>query len=54
MPFAIGGGIKDIETIKKLLNAGAEKVISNTAAVNNPEFVKNAVLEFGALLLWFQ
>jgi len=48
MPFAIGGGIKDIETIKKLLNAGAEKVIINTAAVNNPKFVKRAVLEFGS------
>ncbi len=48
MPFAIGGGINSLEMIRNLLNAGAEKVIINTAAFKDPDFVKSAVLEFGS------
>lgn len=48
MPFSVGGGIKDIEDIRKIINAGAEKVIINTAAVLNPNFIKNASDYFGS------
>ena len=42
MPLTVGGGIRTLENIRKLLKAGADKVSINTAAVQNPEFVLNA------------
>lgn len=48
MPFSIGGGITKIEQIKKLLSIGAEKVSINTAAVENPSFIKDASTIFGS------
>jgi cyclase len=48
MPFAVGGGIRSINEIKKIINAGAEKVIINTHAVENPSFIKQASEEFGS------
>ncbi len=48
VPFIIGGGIRTIEEIRKLLEAGADKVSINTAAVANPEFIKEASRNFGA------
>jgi cyclase len=48
MPFAVGGGIKDLETIRNLLKAGAEKVIINSAATQDLEFIKKASIEFGS------
>ncbi|MBZ4642607.1 MAG: imidazole glycerol-phosphate synthase subunit HisF [Deferribacteres bacterium] len=47
MPLTVGGGVRTIEDIRNLLNAGADKVSINTAAVNNPEFVKQAARKFG-------
>lgn len=47
MPFAIGGGINSIETIRDVLRAGAEKVIINSAALSNPDLIKRASDEFG-------
>jgi len=47
IPFAVGGGIGTIDGIKDLLNAGADKVGINTAAVKNPDFVKEASSAFG-------
>jgi cyclase len=47
MPFAVGGGIKTIEQIQNLISAGAEKIIINSEAVENPNFVKQASEEFG-------
>ncbi|MBI34613.1 MAG: imidazole glycerol phosphate synthase subunit HisF [Flavobacteriales bacterium] len=47
MPFAVGGGIKSIEQIQNLIAAGAEKIIINSEAVENPNFVKQASEEFG-------
>ena len=48
IPLSVGGGINDIETIRELLNAGAEKVSIGTAAVKNPDLVKEASKKFGS------
>ncbi|MFT5777419.1 MAG: cyclase [Crocinitomicaceae bacterium] len=48
MPFAVGGGIKTIEAIRQVINAGAEKVVINTAAAENPEFIREAADTFGS------
>jgi cyclase len=48
MPFAVGGGIKTLTDIRAVINAGAEKVIINTAAANNPDFVREASETFGS------
>jgi len=48
IPFTVGGGIKTIEDINSILSAGADKVSINTAAVKNPEFVREAAEIFGS------
>ncbi len=48
MPFAVGGGIKTIEEIQKIIAAGAEKVVLNTTAVYDPNFIRNASKIYGA------
>ena len=48
MPLTVGGGVRTVEDIGRLLNAGADKVSINTAAVKNPQFVKEASEKFGA------
>lgn len=48
MPFAVGGGIKSIEDIRKVIGAGAEKVIISSCAVKNPDFILNASKAFGS------
>lgn len=48
IPLTVGGGIRKVEDIRTLLNAGADKVGINTAAVFNPEFVKHASDKFGS------
>jgi len=47
MPLTVGGGVRTIEDVRKLLLAGADKVSINTAAVNDPDFVKAAAEKFG-------
>lgn len=48
IPLSVGGGIKRVEDIRKLINAGAEKVSIGSYAVKKPEFVKKAVEKFGS------
>jgi cyclase len=48
MPLTVGGGVRTIEDIRRLLLAGADKVSINTAAVKRPEFVREASEKFGA------
>jgi cyclase len=47
MPVTVGGGVRTIEDIRKLLLSGADKVSINTAAVNDPDFVERAADKFG-------
>jgi imidazole glycerol-phosphate synthase subunit HisF len=48
MPLTVGGGVRSVEDIRRLLNAGADKVSINTAAVHRPEFVKESAERFGS------
>ena len=48
IPLTVGGGVRKIEDIKKLLRSGADKVSINTSAVENPNFVKEAADKFGS------
>ena len=48
IPLTVGGGIRTLEDIRTMLNAGADKVGINSAAVFNPEFVKQAADKFGS------
>ena len=47
MPLTVGGGVRAVEHIRRLLAAGADKVSINTAAVDRPEFVREAAQKFG-------
>jgi cyclase len=47
-PLTVGGGVRSLEDIRELLQAGADKVSINTAAVNNPELVREASEKFGS------
>lgn len=48
IPFTVGGGIRTVEDIRAILNAGADKVSLNSAAVKNPDFVREAAEKFGS------
>jgi cyclase len=48
MPVTVGGGVRTLEDIRALLQAGADKVSINTAAVNDPDFVRQAAEKFGS------
>ena len=48
IPLTVGGGIRSLDDIRKILNAGADKTSINTAAVDNPDFVKQAADNFGS------
>jgi cyclase len=51
MPFTVGGGVRSVEDVRRLLLAGADKVAINTAAVENPDLVTQAAARFGAQAL---
>jgi len=48
VPLSIGGKIKKLEDIRERLKAGADKVVINTSAIENPDFIKDAAKEFGS------
>ena len=48
MPLTVGGGVRGLDDIRRLLLAGADKVSINTAAVDNPAFVREAAIKFGS------
>jgi cyclase len=48
IPLTVGGGVRQVEDVRRLLNAGADKVSMNTAAVNNPQLVADASAKVGA------
>jgi cyclase len=48
MPLTVGGGIRTVEDIRRLLNAGCDKVSINSTAVRNPQFVREAAQRFGS------
>ena len=48
MPLTVGGGVRNVEDIRKLLLAGADKTSINTAAVSRPDFVREAAEKFGS------
>jgi len=48
IPLTVGGGIRELNDIRRMLNAGADKVGINTTAVNNPDFVRQAAERFGS------
>src|SRR5215210_382887 len=48
MPVTVGGGVRDLDDIRALLNAGADKVSINSAAVHDPPFVRRAARRFGS------
>lgn len=47
MPLTVGGGLRTVENIRDMLNAGADKVSLNTAAIHNPDLVKESASKFG-------
>jgi cyclase len=48
IPLTVGGGVRSVEDVRRLLNAGADKVSINTAAVQNPQLVKDATARYGS------
>ena len=51
VPLIVGGGIKNLKQIEKILKSGADRIFINTAAINNNKLVKNIITEFGASTL---
>ena len=48
IPLTVGGGVRELQDIRNLLNAGADKAAINSAAIHNPEFVREAAQRFGS------
>lgn len=51
IPLTVGGGIKSVEDVDKLLRAGADKVSVNTSAISNPELINQIAQRFGSQVL---
>jgi imidazole glycerol-phosphate synthase subunit HisF len=48
IPLTVGGGVREVNDVRRLLNAGADKISINTSAVTNPQLVKDAADKFGS------
>ncbi|MCV6004007.1 HisA/HisF-related TIM barrel protein, partial [Escherichia coli] len=48
IPLTVGGGVRTVEDVRRLLNAGADKVSFNSAAVANPEVIRQASAKYGS------
>lgn len=48
IPLTVGGGVRSVEDVRRLLNAGADKISINSAAISNPQFVADAAQKFGS------
>jgi cyclase len=48
MPFSVGGGIRELSQIRKIISLGVEKVIIGSYAIENPDFIRQAATEFGS------
>ena len=48
IPLIVGGGVRKLEDISSILSSGADKVAINTAAIRNPQFIRDAVLKYGS------
>ncbi|MBA2689491.1 MAG: imidazole glycerol phosphate synthase subunit HisF [Burkholderiales bacterium] len=48
IPLTVGGGVREVQDVRRLLNAGADKISINTAAVNNPRLIEEAAHRYGA------
>jgi imidazole glycerol-phosphate synthase subunit HisF len=48
IPLTVGGGVREVDDVRRLLNAGADKISINTSAVTNPELIENASARYGA------
>ena len=48
IPFTVGGGIHELKDVERLLNAGADKVSVNSAAIKNPDLIDQIALNFGS------
>ena len=48
IPLTVGGGLRNLDDISRVLNAGADKVSLNTAVIKNPQFIKDACRVFGS------
>ncbi|HXX37123.1 MAG TPA: HisA/HisF-related TIM barrel protein, partial [bacterium] len=48
IPFTVGGGLRTVDDLRRMLRAGADKVAINTAAIKRPELIREAALQFGS------
>ncbi len=48
IPLTVGGGVREVEDVRRLMNAGADKVSINTSAISNPQMVREATNRFGS------
>jgi cyclase len=48
IPLTVGGGVRSVEDVRRLLNAGADKISFNSAAISNPQVIEDASLKYGA------
>jgi cyclase len=48
IPLTVGGGVRTVEDVRRLLNAGADKISFNSAAISNPQLIEDASLKYGA------